>query len=440
MPPKGRRGRPRGSGRSASSRGDASSRGEGRSDRTPIETPEVEIRIESPSSSSPSSASESDDHLNPDATPITIHSQKYYKAEDMASKRKRKKKTSYIWNNGFEIIHAEKGTKHYYCQLCLDEGDDLQYKPLAINGTSSILSHFRSKHNLDRLGNPVEKPSSVSSRASSASCSPTPVFQFSFERFKLLLVHWIVFCHVAFLQVENEFFRDLLNFLNQSLCELLPSRNTFRGWVVAEFKKEKRRVRKELKKARSKIHLSFDLWTSPNFYSIAGIVAHFIDSNGYRQTQLLAIRHLKGHSGANIAESVYRVIREYRIQDQVGFFVLDNASSNDVAVDCILRMLDSGMPEDERKGRRIRCLAHVINLVAKAFLLGGKAETVADELVLAERHEDDEEISRIWKKQGALGKLQNLVRHIRSSPKRRQQFKECETNKESWKEFNKLEV
>jgi hypothetical protein len=99
-----------------------------------------------------------------------------------------------------------------------------------------------------------------------------------------------------------------------------------------------------------------------------------------RQTLLLAIRHVKGHSG----ESVYQVIREYRIQDQVGFFVLDNDSSNDVAVDCILRRLDSGMPEDERKRRRIRCLTHVINLVAKAFLLGGKAETVADELTLAE--------------------------------------------------------
>jgi hypothetical protein len=103
-------------------------------------------------------------------------------------------------------------------------------------------------------------------------------------------------------------------------------------------------------------------------------------------------------------------------------------------------MLDSGMPENERKHRRIRCLTHVINLVAKAFLLGGKAETVADELILAERYDDEEGISRVWRKQGALGKLQNLVRHIRSSPKRRQQFKGCETNKESWKKFNRLEV
>jgi hypothetical protein len=209
---------------------------------------------------------------------------------------------------------------------------------------------------------------------------------------------------------------------------------------VAEFEKEKRKLRKKLKNARSMVHLSFDLWASPNFYSLAGIVAHYIDSDGYRQTQLLAIRRVRGHSGEDIAESVHQVIREYRIQDLVGFFVLDNALSNDTAVDCILRMLDSSMPEDARKRRQIRCLAHIINLVAKAFLLGEKAEKVADELATAERHEDDDEISQVWRKHGALGKLQNLIRHIRASTKRRDQFKKCESDKESWKAFNKLEV
>jgi hypothetical protein len=64
-----------------------------------------------------------------------------------------------------------------------------------------------------------------------------------------------------------------------------------------------------------------------------------------------------------------------------------------VAVDCILRMLDSGIPENARKRRRIRSLAHIINLVAKAFLLGEKAEKVKDELAATERHKDDEEMS-----------------------------------------------
>ena len=169
--------------------------------------------------------------------------------------------------------------------------------------------------------------------------------------------------------------------------------------------------------------------------------AHFIDSSGRWQSKLLAIRQLKGeHSGENIAASVLRVVKEYRISKRVGFFILDNASSNDVAVDFILRSLYPEMSVEARKRRRIRCLAHISNLVAKSLLLGQKADNIADELDLAYQHADFQSTSNVWKKQGVLGRLQNLIRHIRSSPQRRQEFKSCQTDSKGWKEFNLLEV
>ena len=166
------------------------------------------------------------------------------------------------------------------------------------------------------------------------------------------------------------------------------------------------------------------------------IVAHFIDANGCRQTKLLAIRQLKGgHSGENIAASVLRVIKEYKIRDRVGFLVLDNASSNG-----ILRSLYPDMSEEARKRRRLRCLAHVTNLIAKAFYMGPKAADIVDELLLGQHHADFGRIASTWKKQGALGRLQNLIRYIRLTPKRREGFKNCQVDAEGWKEFNKLEV
>jgi hypothetical protein len=120
--------------------------------------------------------------------------------------------------------------------------------------------------------------------------------------------------------------------------------------------------------------------------------------------------------------------------------ILDNASSNDVAVDCILRSLYPEMSKEARKRRRLRCLAHVTNLVAKAFYLGPKADDITDELLLAQLHADFGRMAHTWQKHGALGRLQNLVRHIRLTPKRREEFKRCQTNTEGWKEFNKLEV
>jgi hypothetical protein len=85
-------------------------------------------------------------------------------------------------------------------------------------------------------------------------------------------------------------------------------------------------------------------------------------------------------------------------------------------------------------------LAHVTNLVAKAFLLGRKAEDVVDELHVAQLHADFGRMANVWRKHGALGKLYNIIRHIRLTPQRRQEFRNCQENAESWKEFNKLEV
>jgi len=49
-------------------------------------------------------------------------------------------------------------------------------------------------------------------------------------------------------------------------------------------------------------------------------------------------------------------------------FILDSASSNDVAIDIIPSKLYKNMNERTRKCRRLRYLAHITSLVAKAFL------------------------------------------------------------------------
>ena len=428
MPRRGRRGR----GNAPSAR---SKRGK---NQAPIDPQEVEL-VQSDSSTS----SSTQDHpaTATDITPIVLHGQKYYKSEDLAKKSKTRKKTSHIWEKGFEITpENDSCSKYYYCRLCLDVNQDPTYKPLSVNGISSIHAHFLAKHELDKDGNKVDRGSST--RVNTASPGPGElIFKSTLADFKLLLIKWIVFCHIAFIQIENRYFRNLLNFLKSALGKFLPSRNTFRRWVLAEYHRRKRRLRKELRSTRSNIHLSFDLWTSPNCYAIIAIVAHFIDSKGYRQTKLLAIRQLKGeHSGENIAASVLKVIKEYRIRDRIGFFVLDNAGSNDTAVEHILCSLYPEMSNEARKRRRLRCLLHVTNLVAKAFLLGRKAEDIADELYQAQYHADFKKMSRVWHKFGALGRLHNLIRHIRLSPQQRQEFRQYQSDKEGWKDFNKLEV
>jgi hypothetical protein len=174
--------------------------------------------------------------------------------------------------------------------------------------------------------------------------------------------------------------------LNEGLATLIPGRKTIRKWIVEEFEQRKKELRHELRIARSNIHISFDLWTSPNYYTIMAIIAHYIDSNGICQAKLIALRSLDGeHTGENMAALLLKVFREYKIGGRICFSTLDNASTNDVCVDLVLHKLYPGMNVKQRRRRRLRCLGHVINLAAQAFLFGKKSQETLDELDLAYR-------------------------------------------------------
>ena len=129
------------------------------------------------------------------------------------------------------------------------------------------------------------------------------------------------------------------------------------------------------------------------------------------------------HSGLNIAAVLLAVIKEYGFQDFVGYFVGDNAESNDVAVDAVLRVLYPKWSAKMRKQRRLRCFGHITNLCAQAFIIGKDAEKVCKQIDTATREMDFKKVHELWKKQGAVGLLQNLIRYIRLSPQRRQFFK-----------------
>jgi hypothetical protein len=106
--------------------------------------------------------------------------------------------------------------------------------------------------------------------------------------------------------------------------------------------KSRKKIVKKIEKSsvnRSPLLRSFG--PSLIFIHLPELLRTLLIQNGHRQTQLLSIRRVHEHSSGDIVESVYQVIRKYQIQGLVGFLVLDNTSSNDVAVDCILRMLDS---------------------------------------------------------------------------------------------------
>ena len=148
--------------------------------------------------------------------------------------------------------------------------------------------------------------------------------------------------HIAFSQVRNDWFRRFLAALSPGLEKWIPKAgNTIRDWILAEFERRQEEVKQQLFASKSRIHLSFDLWTSPNHLSFVGVVAHYMSPQYRVETVLLGLRRLRGpHSGENIAKAIVKVIHKYELpSSQIRWFVLDNASSNDTYVAEILKAL-----------------------------------------------------------------------------------------------------
>ncbi|KAI1683861.1 hypothetical protein KJE20_06366 [Pyrenophora tritici-repentis] len=334
--------------------------------------------------------------------------------------------TSHIWKYGLQYIRDSDKKEVYYCHECR-VGKSKQ-ELFVINGTSRIRNHLEQKHQIDPQSGIKRKGSvrkSIIDQQKDGAASSIFFWKESVEKFKELLIRWIVYCHIAFFQLENQYFRELLLFLNPALLNHLPkAAKTIRSWVMNAFISKKQQLREDLHHSRSRISISFDLWTSPNPYAILGVVAMWIDTTGMRRVTALGMRRIYGeHTGENLGSVVLELLEEYDISgDQIGYFMLDNASANDTAVEFILKDLCPWMKSKQRRHRRLRCLGHVINLCCQAFLMGRNCEKYLAKLEKHHQRGDYTKVEELWKKFGCLGRLHNLVRYIRLTPQRREEF------------------
>src|SRR6202000_1214108 len=105
-------------------------------------------------------------------------------------------------------------------------------------------------------------------------------------------------------------------------------------------------LRKMLQSTPYQVHVSFDLWTSPNSLAMLGIVGHWINENHQLTIALLGLRQIAGpHSGEHLSDTVLDVIKDFELQSHLGHFMLDNASSNNTCVKILSeKMGDAFLP------------------------------------------------------------------------------------------------
>ena len=196
---------------------------------------------------------------------------------------------------------------------------------------------------------------------------------------------------------------------------------------------QKHIVRKKLQSALSSIHLSLDIWTSPNRLLLLGICAHFVDQSQEKLSKaLLALRTVANHSGREQFTTLLPVLKDYGIVRKLGSIICDNHTANDKLCQIIGKYLRE---EEEIKWdhtyRRIRCTGHIINFAVQAFLFQNliqidQLSSYDEEKAIGEvRNEaDDRQRRDTFRVIGPLGKLHNIIVHIRSSAGRTKEFKD----------------
>ncbi|KAJ9419589.1 hypothetical protein QL093DRAFT_2118154 [Fusarium oxysporum] len=273
-----------------------------------------------------------------------------YVLEDWIHK-KRRRSLSWILRYGKYVIRlSDDGTaggRYWVCGLCDARN---QVKILEAKATTSPIYHLNNDHHIYKPSTahdngPDSEPES-SNRTSPAPSSSVSVLDMQkraakrrllivesrADIFKRLLLGWITDANIPLHGVEHKLFRQLLAFLDDEfVIEVLPtSGNTVRRWILQEFEEHTRMLKDEMNKALSKVHTSFDMWTSPNGIAMLSVIAYYVDIAGTPQVRLISLEKLSGsHGGENQAILMAKVIRKYGLEKKIGFFTADNADPCD---------------------------------------------------------------------------------------------------------------
>ncbi|KAF6518360.1 hypothetical protein HZS61_002438 [Fusarium oxysporum f. sp. conglutinans] len=243
------------------------------------------------------------------------------------------------------------------------------------------------------------------------------------DQLEALYVRFITACSLPFRLVECPEFRALLAYINNDIETWLPdTHDTVKTWIMRQYECQKERVKQRIQSAKSRIHISCDLWTSPNSLAILGVVAHYVTEDGQLEHHVLALKDIDSeHDSSHLAVAILKVVDEWGFASKLGYFVMDNAGNNDT----MMRSLSLGLLrrydiQYDPKVHRLRCQGHIINLAAKAFLF----VTDNEKLELDDPGVHNVTLKHIeaWRKKGPLGKIHNFVVFIQRSVQRSQKF------------------
>ena len=111
------------------------------------------------------------------------------------------------------------------------------------------------------------------------------------------------------------------------------------------------------------VSLTSDCWSSSQGEPFICVTVHWIDSDYYLQKRIIAFDVMdERHTGYNIKQRILETINEFNLLHKVFTISLDNASSNNKAMEYIRNDIPTII---DGVFLHVRCCAHIINLSAQ---------------------------------------------------------------------------
>jgi hypothetical protein len=171
------------------------------------------------------------------------------------------------------------------------------------------------------------------------------------------IITLIVVHSLSFRLVESSEFHALCKALNPTASnEIISSHSGIKNQIEKSWLSHKDLVRKRLQSSLSTIHISLDVWTSPNRKLFLGICAQFVDRETERLSKaLIGLPSISSHHADSQCEALFSVLEDYGIHQKLGAIISDNASSNDKLCRLLGSILEEGgstyYPCHDPKGR-----------------------------------------------------------------------------------------
>ncbi|PLW26950.1 hypothetical protein PCASD_23745 [Puccinia coronata f. sp. avenae] len=300
---------------------------------------------------------------------------------------KKQKTTSVVWDHFSEEGKGEnlKATCRY-CKSTLSAK--------AASGTNHLWQHLKRCNNYQTKSKQL-----LIKTAGSGLETVNSNWVFSQQESQQLFAKFVIAHELPFTLADYPLFQAFLASLQPRFK--MFSRTTLKTNVLQIYESMKGQLASDIAHV-DRVALTTDLWTSSNQTPFMVVTVHFISNDWVLKKKIISFKELPTpHTGSAIGSQLINTMVDWKIMNKVTFIMVNNASSNNVAVSHVRSVLkeqsSSALPMNGNIFH-VRCAAHVINLVVKDGL-----KNIMD----------------------SIAKVRATVRYTKSTPLHKQSFKEA---------------